>query len=179
MGWTVSFEAHGEPGAILEGALDEFLDLLVDRGGAVNASTVGDRYGATFNVADEVESAAAAVLLGQDIFIRLAEKAGLPSWPVVRAEALTFDELDREVEMSNFPELVGVTEIADILGVTRQRASAVAKTPAFPAAVARLASGPVWTQPSLNRFVDEWPRMEGRPPKSPSGRQRSSSSPAT
>ena len=165
IGWTVSFEAHGDPGAIRDGTLDEFLDLLVDRGGAVNVSTAGHRYGAMFSVEEDVESAAAAVALGQDVFTELAEKAGLPPWPVVHAEALTFDELDRELETPNFPELVGVSEIADILGVTRQRASALAKTPAFPSAVATLASGPVWTRPSLNRFVDEWPRKDGRPPK--------------
>ncbi|MEX1009678.1 MAG: hypothetical protein WD271_17810 [Acidimicrobiia bacterium] len=175
----MSFEVHGEAPARLDDALEEFVDLLVDRGGAVSCSTAGDRYGATFSLEEGVENATAAVALGHDVFTALAEKAGLPRWPVVRAEALRFDELDREIETPNFPGLVGVSEIADILGVTRQRASALAKTPAFPAAVATLASGPVWTRPSLNRFVEEWPRKEGRPPKSPSGSRRSSTSPAT
>ena len=165
MGWTVSFEARGEPAAKLDDALEELLDLLVDRGGAVSGSTVGDRYSAIFSVDETVENVAGAVALGYDVFTALAEKSGLPSWPVVRAEALTFEEQDRELDSPNFPELVGVREVADILGVTRQRASALAKTPRFPAAIATLASGPVWTRPSLNRFVDEWPRRDGRPPK--------------
>jgi hypothetical protein len=165
MGWTVSFEAKGEIPATLNDALEEFLNLLVDRGGAVSSSTVGDRYSAAFNVDDAVENAAAAVALGYDIFTALADKSGLPAWPLVRAEALTFDEQDRELDSPNFPELVGVSEIADILGVTRQRASALAKSADFPAPVATLASGPVWTRPSLNRFVDRWPRRDGRPPK--------------
>lgn len=168
MGWTVSFEAHGEPAASLEDALEELMDLLVDRGGAVSSSTVADRYGATFSVAEDI-NAAGALAHGYEVFTNLAEKAGLPAWPVVRAEALTFDELDREIKTPNFPELVGVSEIADILGVTRQRASALAKTPGFPTPVATLASGPVWTRPSLNRFVEEWPRKEGRPRKMSTG----------
>jgi hypothetical protein len=49
--------------------------------------------------------------------------------------------------------------------VTRQRASALARTRDFPTPVATLASGPVWTRPSLNRFVEEWPRKNGRPGK--------------
>ena len=138
--------------------------MLVDRGGAVTGSTRGDRYGATFSLEEDFETAAGAVGFGHDVFVELAGKAGLPAWPVVRAEALTFEEQDRELESPNFPELVGVSEIADILGVTRQRASALAKTASFPVPVATLASGPVWTRPSLNRFIDEWPRREGRPP---------------
>ncbi len=165
MGWTVSFEAKGEAPTRLDDALEEFLDLLVDRGGAVSSSILGDRYGATFSIDEPLENAAVAVAVGYDVFIMLAAKAGLPTWPVVRADALTFEEQDRELELPNFPELVGVSEIADILGVTRQRASALAKTAGFPTAIATLASGPVWTRPSLNRFVDDWPRKDGRPPK--------------
>jgi hypothetical protein len=165
MGWTVTFETAGHEPTELEAALEEFLDLLVDRGGAISGSAMGDRYGATFSIEEAVATAPDAVAFGYEIFTSYAEKSGLPTWPVVRAEALTFEELERDIETPNFPELVGVSEIADILGVTRQRASALAKTAGFPAPVATLASGPVWTRPSLNQFVDEWPRKDGRPPK--------------
>ena len=165
MGWTVTLEAAGDDAAELEPALEELLDLLVDRGGAVSASTMGDRYAATFSVDEEVATVADAVALGCEVFTSLAEKSGLPAWPVVRAEALTYEEHDRDLETPNFPELVGVSEIAELLGVTRQRASALARTRDFPTPVATLASGPVWTRPSLNRFVEEWPRKNGRPGK--------------
>jgi hypothetical protein len=161
----VSFEATGAPGVVLEDALEELLDLLVERGGAVSTSSARDRYGAIFSVEERVENVAAAVAVGYDVFTELAEKAGLPDWPVERAEALTDDEQDHDLKRSRLPELVGVSEVADILGVTRQRASALAKSPDFPDPVATLASGPVWTRPSLTRFIDEWPRREGRPPK--------------
>jgi hypothetical protein len=164
MGWTVTFETAGHEPTGLEAALEEFLHLLVDRGGAVTGSAIGDRYGATFSI-EEAATAPDAVAFGYEIFSTYAEKSGLPAWPVVRAEALTFEELDRDLETPNFPELVGVSEIAELLGVSRQRASAVAKRADFPTPIASLASGPVWTRPSLNRFVDEWPRKEGRPPK--------------
>lgn len=165
MGWTVTFETAGHEPTELEAALGEFLDLLVDRGGAVSGSAIGDRYGATFSIEEAVATAPDAVAFGYEIFTSYAEKSGLPAWPVVRAEALTFEELDRDLETRNLPELVGVSEIAELLDVTRQRASALAKRPDFPSPIASLASGPVWTRPSLNRFVDEWPRKEGRPPK--------------
>ena len=165
MGWAVSFEAVGEPGAVLDDALDEFVDLLVDRGGVVSASQVGDRYGALFSVEEPLGSVVEALALGHEVFRALAEKAGLPAWPVVRADAMTYEEQDRDLATPTFPELVGVSEVAGLLGVTRQRASALAKSPAFPAPVAVLAAGPVWTRPSLNRFVEDWPRKNGRPAK--------------
>jgi hypothetical protein len=98
----VSFEARGEAPARLDDALQEFLDLLVDRGGAVSASTLGDRYGATFSIDEPVESSA-AVALGSHVFTALAEKSGLPVWPIVRAEALTFEEHDREIDTRSLP----------------------------------------------------------------------------
>jgi len=165
MGWAVSFEAAGEPGGVLDDALDEFVGLLVDRGGAVSASQVGDRYGALFSVEEPVDSIVEALALGHEVFTALAEKAGLPAWPVVRVDAMTYEEQDRDLATPSFPELVGVSEVAGLLGVTRQRASALAKSPAFPAPVAVLSAGPVWARPSLNRFVEDWPRKNGRPTK--------------
>jgi hypothetical protein len=165
MGWVVSFEAAGEPGAVLDDALEELVDLLADRGGAVSASQARDRYGALFSVDEPLDSVVDALALGHEVFTALAEKAGLPAWPVARADAMTYEEQDRELAAPNFPELVGVSEVAGLLGVTRQRASALAKSPAFPAPVAVLAAGPVWTRPSLNHFVEDWPRKNGRPTK--------------
>ena len=132
----------------------------------VTGSAIGDRYGATFSI-EEAATARDAVAFGYEIFTTYAEKSGLPAWPVVRAEALTFEQLDRDLETPNFPEVVGVSEIAELIGVTRQRASAIAKRADFPAPVATLSAGPVWTRVSLNRFVEEWPRKEGRPRRSP------------
>jgi hypothetical protein len=97
MGWIVSFEARAEAPASLDDALEELLDLLVDRGGVVSRSTAGDRYSAAFSIDESVDHAAAAVGLGHVIFTALAKKSGLPAWPVVRADALTFDEQDREL----------------------------------------------------------------------------------
>lgn len=53
---------------------------------------------------------------------------------------------------------MGVAEIADLLGVTRQRVTQLAKTKGFPDPVVRLASGPVWESAD----VEEWARKTGR-----------------
>jgi hypothetical protein len=58
-----------------------------------------------------------------------------------------------------------VTEIATLLGVSRQRVSELRNRPDFPSPIAELAAGPVWTRTSLNQFIESWPRRPGRPRK--------------
>lgn len=55
-------------------------------------------------------------------------------------------------------DLVGVTEIAAMLGVTTQRVSQLVRTPAFPEPAARLAAGLIWDRAD----VEQWARETGR-----------------
>ncbi len=56
-------------------------------------------------------------------------------------------------------DLVGVAEIADMFGVTRQRVHAIMKTHSdFPFPVAELSAGHIW----LREDVEKWRRKSGR-----------------
>jgi len=70
--------------------------------------------------------------------------------------------LDREVS-TPAPELVGLSEIAAILGVSKQRVGQLRARADFPVPVAELAAGPVWQRQMLDRFIRDWPRRPGRP----------------
>jgi hypothetical protein len=48
---------------------------------------------------------------------------------------------------------VGVTEIAEILGVSRQRVAQLREREDFPWPIAEIAADPVWTRSSLNHLV--------------------------
>lgn len=63
------------------------------------------------------------------------------------------------------PTLVGIQEIANILGVSKQRASYLSKQTSFPKPVCVLAMGPIWTERSVYRFMINWNRKVGRPNK--------------
>jgi len=54
--------------------------------------------------------------------------------------------------------LMGLTEIARLLGVSRQRAHQLTRSDGFPAPTVQLASGPVWE----TKDVEEWARATGR-----------------
>ncbi len=183
-GWSIHIEAVGTEPADLDAGADELLDLLAVRGGSVTSTIDGTRYGATFsmNFPADIEAVegveleepftetAAAVAHWACEYFRTASKlAGLPAWPIVRCEVLTDEELDRELATPNFPELVGVAELADILGVSRPRASQIQTSAAFPDPVAVLRAGPVWTRPSINHFLEHWERRGGRPKKDVTG----------
>lgn len=56
-------------------------------------------------------------------------------------------------------DLVGAKEIADLLGITRQRVNKIAETHSdFPRAVGRVAAGRVWSR----KDVVDWARNTGR-----------------
>ena len=56
------------------------------------------------------------------------------------------------------PKIVGVYEIADLLGVTRQRVQQLIKHADFPAPAVTLRSGPIW----LLTDVQDWAKRTGR-----------------
>jgi predicted DNA-binding transcriptional regulator AlpA len=58
-------------------------------------------------------------------------------------------------------DLVGVAEIAEMLGVTRQRVNAIVQSHSdFPKPVAELSAGRIW----LRKDVETWARQTGRRP---------------
>ena len=67
---------------------------------------------------------------------------------------------------ARFPKLAGLAEIAELHGVSRQRATQLTRHPDFPKPVARLAMGPVWREAEVIEFRDT-PRKPGRRPKAP------------
>jgi prophage regulatory protein len=67
--------------------------------------------------------------------------------------------MSRTIVRSVAEELMGVHEIAEMLGVSRQRVDEISRThDAFPAPVATLRSGRVWARDA----VELWAREAGR-----------------
>ncbi len=95
------------------------------------------------------------------------DKVGIPKRRTpVRVELEPVEELDRRLRESGIPPLIGITEAAEILAVSKQRAWELSKTSDFPRPYAELAAGPVWNRHAVARFAERWPRRPGRPKKS-------------
>jgi hypothetical protein len=116
---------------------------------------------ATFTAHGDTYSAAYANAL--DHLARVALPDG---WEIAELDLARADIADLQLHEPPIPRLVGITEIAGILGVTRQRAHAIASTPAFPEPVAELAAGPVYLETAVRAFAAV-PRRPGRPATPP------------
>lgn len=80
---------------------------------------------------------------------------------VVAVDAMTTAEADRRSKEQ--PQVVGTAEIAELLGVTKQRASVITQREDFPKPIVKLASGPVWRAGAVATFKEGWSRKPGRP----------------
>jgi hypothetical protein len=131
----------------------ELLESVASIGGAAGGNVGEYRLDTTLTV--EADSAADAVAAA---VARLA----LPG-SVIAAETMTAEEADRRLAEPAFPELAGASEVAAILGISRQRLGALRERHEFPAPVAQLAAGPVWRKRDLTTFAEGWHRKPGRP----------------
>lgn len=83
---------------------------------------------------------------------------------VVVGRVMTDELYETETLQSDTPELLAATDVAEVLGVSRQRVHQLHSEHAdFPAPYARLGSGPIWTRPVIEAFGRRWTRKPGRP----------------
>lgn len=83
----------------------------------------------------------------------------------VGVRILTEEDHERELVAPSALDLVGVADIGEMAGVTRQRAQQWTEQPSFPKPVATPKSGPVFTRKSVEKWLEANPRRTGRPPK--------------
>jgi len=168
--FTIDIETWGDgPDAYEADAVMELVDSLVSRGAQGAVTSVGGLaggVGAIFSVVDRHRDPAAAcgaaVRTGVRMFIDACDELRLPHRGIARVDLLTDGYLDREIDREP-EEYLGVTEVARMLGVSRQRVSELRTRDGFPAPIAEIAAGPVWNGSSLRRFLDSWERKPGRP----------------
>src|SRR5438132_13141985 len=84
---------------------------------------------------------------------------------VMRVALEAAEDVASHPGISKAPEFVGIAELAELLAVTKQRASELAKSADFPEPLTVLKAGPVWTRASIARYLTTWSRRPGRPPR--------------
>ena len=155
--WSVRFETTGH---FTEDHAETVLEALEKCEPAVSYSPRS--LSARFWV--EAETPQRAVDAGFRLFRSALSGIGIkPAENVVEIECQRLEDLDRSIEESNAPDVVGVAEVAKALRVSKQRTSELARSADFPRPVAHLASGPVWKWSAIARYVKDWTRRPGRP----------------
>lgn len=82
----------------------------------------------------------------------------------VRVDALDEDTFRAEQDRVTVPALAGYAEIAQMAGVSRQRARDLPALPGFPPAVVATSAGPLRVRTAVARWITGWNRIPGRPP---------------
>jgi len=103
-----------------------------------------------------------AVANAMELLGAAVQKSHMPTWPVIRFEAVAAGVLAAENEIPAIPPLVGVAETAQMLGVSKQRVSDLARDGRLPTPAYSLAAGPVWLASSVETFAENWDRRPGR-----------------
>lgn len=145
-----------------ENAADTLMDLLTGHDGIVSSGA--GSWSAIVSM--QAPGATEAAVSGAGLIGTMAAKAGMPSWPVVRVEAVRHDVLDAENAKPTLPELVSAPEAGEILGVSPQRVHELAAgRPGFPEPVYELRTGKLWLREAIEAFGQRWERKPGRPRK--------------
>ena len=92
-----------------------------------------------------------------------ALSAAVPAhFEVDRAEIMTEARQERELNIPTFPDMVGIVEIADMAGRSRQRAyQMVTENKSFPKPIIETRSGRLWLKAAVERYLEQ-PHV-GRP----------------
>jgi hypothetical protein len=164
--YSVDIETWGGPPS--DEQVDAFIDALSSLGAP--RSTIGygglaGGIGVTFSIDVGVKGSDAvneATRRAVATFEAACERVGIVHGGIARVDTMTDEYLDRWITQEP-KRYAGVSEVADLLGVSRQRVAQLRIKPGFPAPIAELRSGPIWDVSSLGVFLEEWERRPGRP----------------
>ena len=153
--WSVSIDAAG-PANPDEDLADHLVEALASHHVAVS---VGNGYvSARLDVTAETE--AEGITHAREL-LRAALAAVGHDLQVLAVSAQTVLEQEKQLAQSNVPELLGVAEVAEALGVSKQRVSELEESERFPAPLVRLRAGPIWSRTAIARFLRDWERRPG------------------
>jgi len=151
---------HGERLDRTDEAIDKLLALMRPHHGSVEA----ERDVWSVHVSVQAANAPTAVRQAVKLVTNLGRAAGMPRWPAAHVEAMREDLRVGDLARPALPELVGPSEAAAMLGVSRQRVHQLAtEHRRFPPPLLRLASGPLWLADAVRAFAATWERKPGRP----------------
>lgn len=162
------------PTPLEEDTTDRLLDTLDASHGVLSTGlaerATGDGVPVEVTVDVDADTLTAAAARAVQVAQAALREAGAPTPLTVRGlEVQTVAEQEWALAHPVVPELVGLSEVAEMLGVSRQRVGHLRAHPQFPAPVGEPRCGPIWTHASLLHFLHRWQRRRGRRPATTGG----------
>lgn len=154
--WHASIGFTAKP--MSEDNIFDTLDELAEYGAAMGISSdyTSAHVTMTIRAADPISAAKKALnVIGN---VQAIEKVSVEDVRVVTPE-----RFDAENAKPIFPPVVGYAEIAQMIGVSRQRARQLSNTPKFPHPVIETAQGPLYNQRAIELWAETRRTKPGRP----------------
>lgn len=135
-------------------------ESLADYAGAVSVSRDGmtAALSIALSAADIEEASRTATRIAVEAF------GGSDRLEVVKLDVRTEEVMQEELEKPSIPDLVGYAEIAEMAGVSRQRARQFADIAGFPVSVVDTAAGPLRLRASVEAWLENRNTRPGRRP---------------
>lgn len=149
--------------ATTEDVMFDLMDELTDY--APSGSIATDGLAGSTTIAVEADSFDDALSSALGV-VRAALQQFVPTASVIGVELVDSDVLERELDRPLFPEVVGFAEIAELAGVSRQRARQFRQNPGFPAPVIETAQGPLMAKAAIENWIENRNTRPGRRPAS-------------
>ncbi|MGH3815622.1 MAG: hypothetical protein ACRDUV_24745 [Pseudonocardiaceae bacterium] len=145
--------------------LDEEVLVALSETAETRAGSVSNRAnGPGYTVTLDVEADGALAAANDGARFALTELGADFRAELVDLRVTTPERFEAEALRPDFPPLASAADAAEILGVSRQRVHQLAASNTrFPAPVARVGTGPLWTVPAIEHFASVWDRRPGRP----------------
>lgn len=135
---------------------------ILDALAGFHASPAVGSHGGTIAFTVEAPDALNATTMVPNIMEKVKSITG--EIDIAAVDVLSEVEFTHRLNEPEIPDLVGLTEIAEMANVSRQRANAIVKQASFPAAVLVLAAGQFRTRAAVENWIENWSRKPGRKP---------------
>lgn len=160
--WDVSVDFAPFPGEEFDSRVaEDLLDATEKYDGVVSVLPRRITIAVTLAASTYWEAVGSGVSVAQDALRAAGCRDDLP---VERVEAKTAERAEKDLDEPTFPEMFGVSEVAEFLRVSKQRVSELRESGRLPEPLSELRAGPVWPRPTIERFLEGWARRPGRPP---------------
>lgn len=131
-------------------AILDAIEILADHAAVATIDRSG--LGGSIQLTVEAESAEEAARMSAHLVNTALTPITDPK--VIGIDTMTQEAFEAELQRPVIPELVGLSEIADMASVTRQRAHQLARTPGFPPVVVETRQGPLMTKAAVSKWVE-------------------------
>jgi hypothetical protein len=158
MSWHTSV-AYRTPAPVDEDAPFNLVETLAEHSAAGTVSR--DYQGGEISFFIDADGPVDAANRAVELFTKAAT-AAIGAHTVTGVDVETEDVFEDELARPLFPEVVGYAEIAEMGGVSRQRARQWADNPSFPTAVITTAQGPLMSKAAVGKWLTTRNTKPGR-----------------